>query len=309
MKTNIAKLDLLVAKHRLNNKIISTAKLNFLGVDGYDVYNISGAFVYNNKKYIAGRVEKRDSEISFVAFFERIDENIYQVTPYRIDNFQDPIVNFVDGQLLVGGTKIFPNKQNVIDSWQTVFYQGSSFDELTEIIVAPLKMKDVRIAQDGQTIHMMSRPQGGVARYGKIGYAQAKTLQDITTLFIEQAPLIDDLFGDDTWGGANEIHPLKNGWLAVLGHVAKMSEGLVRHYYGMTFAYHPVLNKCTEMKIICERKDFPPGPSKRDDLVDVVFVGGIVRHGNNLATVYTGLSDAEAYYAIMEDPFTEYERL
>ena len=189
-----------------------------------------------------------------------------------------------------------------------MFFQGKSFDRLTKIIEAPLKMKDVRIAK-GSEYYVMSRPQGGIAAWGKIGFDKASSLEQINTSFIEKAPLIDDLFGQNRWGGANQIHVLKNGWLGVLGHVARMSEGDVRHYYGMTFAINPTTRKRTAMKIICERSDFAPGATKRPDLVDVVFVGGLVRLNHGKAMLYTGLSDAEAHYALIDDPFIEYEEL
>ena len=88
-----------------------------------------------------------------------------------------------------------------------------------------------------------------------------------------------------------------------------MSEGDVRHYYGMTFALNPLTGKRTDMKIIAEKKDFGDSEYKRKDLVDVIFVGGIVRHKNKTASLYTGLSDAEGHVAVIEDPFLEYEEL
>lgn len=88
-----------------------------------------------------------------------------------------------------------------------------------------------------------------------------------------------------------------------------MSEGDVRHYYGMTFYVDPKTGQRGPMKIIAERSDFAPGATKRPDLVDVVFVGGIVRLPNGTAELYTGLSDAEAHVALLEDPFLEYEKL
>jgi hypothetical protein len=77
----------------------------------------------------------------------------------------------------------------------------------------------------------------------------------------------------------------------------------------MTFALNPKTLEHTPIKLICERADFAPGAAKRPDLTDVVFVGGLVRHKNKTATLYTGLSDAEAHYAVIEDPFLEYEEL
>jgi len=37
-------------------------------------------------------------------------------------------------------------------------------------------------------------------------------------------------------------------------------------------------------------------------------MGGLVRHSNQTATIYTGLSDAEGHMAVIPDPFLEYER-
>lgn len=301
-------LENLLKRHRDEPDIIFTKRIQFLGVRGFDVYNISHAFTWLGEEYIAGRVEKRHSEISSVRFFKRIGVDIYEANATVLPNLQDPFVTIIDGQLLIGGTEIYPNAQRIIDSWRTIFYRGKSFASLEKIIEAPLKMKDVRI-EKGDCYYVMSRPQGGSAKWGKIGFASAENLEDITTSFIEKAPLIDDLFGDDCWGGANQMHMLKNGWIGVLGHVARMSQGDVRHYYGMTFAINPKTLERTDMKIICERSDFELGAAKRLDLSDVVFVGGINRNSDKTATLYTGLSDAEAHYAIINDPFLEYEAL
>ncbi len=301
-------LEKLLNEYRNQKPPLFTKKIQFLGVRGFDVYNISTAFNYQGDEYIAGRVEKRHSEVSTVRFFKRIGVDIYEATTTVIKNLQDPFVEIIDGQLLVGGTEIYPNALGQIDSWRTVFYQGSTFSNFKKIIEAPLKMKDVRI-QIGNAYYVLTRPQGGVARWGKIGFGIAHSLAEITTDFIEKAPLIDDLFGDDCWGGANQIHVLKNGYLGVLGHVAKMSQGDIRHYYGMTFAINPDTRARTPMKIILERANFASGASKRLDLMDVLFVGGLNRHDDGSATVYTGVSDAEAHYAIIADPFLEYEEL
>lgn len=295
-------------EHRRNPKIISTVKLDFRGVDGYDVYNISQAFTFNGKTYIAGRVEKRTSEISESVIFEQVGPYEYHATDWRIPLLQDPFVEIIDGKIILGGTEIYLDNQGKITSWRTVFYRGSDFAHLRKIILAPLKMKDVRLAK-GKKYYVLSRPQGGVARYGKIGFRSATSLEEITTDFIEKAPLIDDLFDDLVWGGANQIHILRNGWLGVLGHVAIMSQGDVRHYYGMTFALDPKTGKRTDMKIIAERKDFGPSAHKREDLKDVIFVGGLVRHLDQTASLYTGLGDAEGHVAFIEDPFLEYEKM
>ncbi len=308
MQNHSCNLDQLLMEYRSSKRPHMIKKLQFLGVDGYDVYNISNPFVWEGNEYIAGRVEKRNSEISSVRFFRRIGEDVYEATPTILQDLQDPFVEIIDGLLLVGGTEIHYEKNGPIDSWSTVFYQGKTFSNLTKIITAPMKMKDVRI-QKGEKYYVMSRPQGGNAKWGKIGFASVESLKELTTEFIAKAPLIDDLFGDNCWGGANQMHILKNRFIGVLGHVARMSKGNVRHYYGMTFAINPNTGKRTPMKIICERQDFPSGASKRPDLLDVIFVGGLVRNSDKTATIYTGVSDAEAHYAVIDDPFIEYEEL
>jgi hypothetical protein len=301
-------LNAFIEKHRSHPDIIQTKKINFHGFSGYDVYNISQAFVFKGKRYIAGRVEKRESEISVSVIFEQIAPFDYMATKWRFNNLQDPFVEIIDGQILLGGTEIYPDEKGHIASWRTVFYFGADFDALKKIIEAPLKMKDVRLTK-GEKYYVMSRPQGGIAAYGKIGFQAADKLCDITTEFIANSPLIEDLFDDKVWGGANQILVLKNGLLGVLGHVAIMSEGNVRHYYGMTFALNPQTGKRSEMKIIAEKQDFGESDYKRPDLIDVIFVGGIVRHDNGTASLYTGLSDAEGHLALIEDPFLEYEEM
>ena len=44
----------------VERKIYESSKLKFAGVDGYDVYNCSIPFLHQGKKYIFGRVEKRN---------------------------------------------------------------------------------------------------------------------------------------------------------------------------------------------------------------------------------------------------------
>jgi len=301
-------LNAFIEKHRSHPGIIQTKKINFHGFSGYDVYNISQAFVFKGKRYIAGRVEKRESEISVSVIFEQIAPFDYMATKWRFNNLQDPFVEIIEGQILLGGTEIYPDENGHIASWRTVFYFGADFDVVKKIIEAPLNMKDVRLTK-GEKYYVMSRPQGGIAAYGKIGFQAADKLCDITTEFIANSPLIEDLFDDKVWGGANQILILKNGLLGVLGHVAIMSEGNVRHYYGMTFALNPQTGKRSEMKIIAEKQDFGQSEYKRPDLIDVIFVGGIVRHDNGTASLYTGLSDAEGHLALIEDPFLEYEEM
>lgn len=302
----VTPIETLLANYRQSKSIVSTHKLTFLGVGEADVYNISHAFEWHGEVIIAGRIEARNTEVSQIGFFKQVGALEYQLAYPTLPMMQDPCVEVIGGELIVGGTEIFAQNGH-ITHWHTSFFKGSSLNQLTKFLEAPYKMKDVRLIEQAG-IHIFSRPQGGLAGPGKIGYTFAPDLASITTKQIEAAPLLWTQFGDKVWGGVNQVHRLKNGLLGIVGHIATMSAGDVRHYYGMVFAFDPKTRQATEVKIICERSDFQPGAYKRIDLIDVVFMGGLVRHPNQTATIYTGLSDAESHMAVIPDPFLEYER-
>ena len=71
----------------------------------------------------------------------------------------------------------------------------------------------------------------------------------------------------------------------------------------MTFVYDPKNHTSSLIEIIATRKNFPEGGVKKIELSDVIFPGGLVRHGDGTATLYAGLSDAEAGNVEIPDPF------
>jgi hypothetical protein len=75
----------------------------------------------------------------------------------------------------------------------------------------------------------------------------------------------------------------------------------------MAFAVDPVTRRHSPIRIIAQRSFFPTGASKRPDLVDVVFSGGIVRDGNGSASLFAGISDAAAAVVKLPDPFLHFE--
>ena len=300
-------LNKLLKAYRAKKTVRETYKLHFSDVDGYDVYNICNEFSFGGKTYIAGRVEKRESEISKVVVFEKTAKGSYKATDIRLDDLQDPCVTTMDDELILGGTKVFPDENGRINNWNTAFYRGKTIDKMTHFADAPYKMKDVRLLKTDK-IHVFTRPQGGAANWGKIGYTVVDSLSDLNVGVMERAVMLEGQFDKDTWGGVNQATVLKNGKFGILGHIAVMSEGDVRHYYGMTFCFDPETKRSSGLKIIAERDDFAAGEYKREDLIDVVFVGGLVRKNDGTAELYVGLSDAEAHCAVIEDPFSEYEK-
>ena len=303
----------LVQDYQQKKTIRDARRLRFLGVDGYDVYNISPAFENEGKTYIAGRVEKRENELSMVRFFEKTGPDEYTaVLPEKTFMlFQDPFVTYIRGELVMGGVQVVldPLDQTRIVNWHTCFYRGKTLSTLRLFAIGPAHMKDIRLCElpDGQ-VAVFTRPQGKKGGRGRIGYMTFPSLDKVNGEEMLDAHVYPSHFLPEEWGGANEIHLLKNGLLGVVGHIARRDEAGL-HYQAMCFAFDPVGRTHSALKVIACRKDISSGTSsKRPDLMDVLFTGGLVRHENGSATLYTGVSDCEAWRAEIDDPFLEWER-
>lgn len=321
----------LLADHR--KKVISTAadsRLNFkLNVidNAYDVYNISAPFIRDKDVFLLGRVEARDSEHSHIGFFKPADseaENI--ITDVSVDalpellrkvaavrnwiqtegpdlRLQDPFVTVISGDLVIGGVEITEDESGCIN-YRTAFYKGSSIYTLERIFAGPWGMKDIRLKEleDGRVL-LLTRPQGEVGGRGTIGWILLDSLSDLSMDVIKRAQLLTEQFLPEEWGGANEVHLLGGSLVGILSHIARFDEEGNRHYYASSFTLDYEKNLVSPMRIIAERKDFAAGESKREDLVDVIFSGGMLRLDNKEAALYCGAGDAEAHVRLIEDPF------
>ncbi len=305
MKTKL--ISELLVKYKNSTQPKNPRKLVFQRFSGFDHYNPSAPFSYGNKTIIVARIEKREDEESRSIFFEKKNDQYIPYLGVKQFDLQDPFITKIDGEYFFGGTKTYFNKDNEF-SWRTDIYRGDKLENLEFFFSGPEKMKDVRLAElkDGR-IAVFSRPQGKIGLRGKIGFTLINALSQLTTSLIEEAPLLDT-FDDQEWGGVNEVHILKNGLIGVLGHIAKFSEGNIRHYYPMVFAIDPYTRKHSELEIIATRSDFLPGPAKRPDLEDVLFSGGLIRKKDATATLYVGVSDAEVQCIDIIDPFLKYEK-
>ncbi len=286
-------------------------KLRFTGIGTDDVYNITAPFLDGRSLVIGGRVEPRSSEVSRVVFFAEEDGWWSPLPHVPEPRLQDPFVTRIRGELVMGGVETFPHPQRPgALGWRTRFYRGRSLEDLEPFAVGPDGMKDIRLVElPNGDIGVFARPQGTIGGRGTIGFTKINSLDNLCPEAINSAQLLEQ-FVPEEWGGANEVHPLANGLLGVLGHIACFDEGGNRHYYPMTFAFDPNSEKLASgMKIILTRSQLPPGPAKRPDLVDVIFSGGIVRHCDGHTTFYGGISDAEAYRVTICDPFLEYEQI
>ena len=285
-------------------------KLVFTGVGGRDVYNISAPFEDEGELVIAGRVESRGSEHSEVYFFVQRDGKWTPREGAPVFALQDPFVSKIHGHLVFGGVQIFPHPtiEGTL-SWRTVFYRGKNVASLKEFAKGPDGMKDIRLVElkDG-SIGVFTRPQGEKGGRGKIGFTRIASLDDLTAEVIKSAPLLNNQFIDEEWGGVNELHLLANGLVGVLGHIAYLDKEGNRHYYPMVFVLNPDTMETSNIELIATRSHFLEGPAKRPDLVDVVFSGGLIRKKDGTADLYAGISDAEAQKITIVDPFIKYER-
>ena len=276
----------------------------FQGVEGYDVYNPTKAFPYKGKKMICARVEKRDSETSRTVFFEEVQPEVYQPAEgWQRYDLQDPCLARVRGRYVLGGTEVFPHPENPERiCWRTVFYYGTDLEKLTRLAEGPDGMKDVRLVELADSrIGVFTRPQGAKGGRGKIGFTIVDGFDEVTARVMEDAPLLP-LFGEEEWGGVNEALLLPDGRIGVLGHIACFEPEEVRHYFPMSFVFDPESRECTDVKILAERREFLPGPSKRPDLEDVLFSGGISLMGES-SLLYVGVSDCEIQYKTVQNPF------
>lgn len=301
----------LLLEYQSLNPVISTEKIKFdLGAaDDRDVYNISAAFLWNAETLIAGRVEARDSEASTVIFFIEKNGVWHKREGYPELKLQDPFITKVNDEIIVGGVEIYddPEREGEL-AYRTIFYKGKTLDKLERFAKGPERMKDIRLLQlDSKDILVFTRPQGKIGGRGKIAYTLLKDIRELTPERIKQAVVMEDQFYEEEWGGANELHLLKNGKIGVLSHIAKFDEEGSRHYYASSFCFDLHKKKYSPMKIIAVRGDFEKGAAKRPDLMDVIFSGGLVRQPDDNAKLYVGVSDAEAHAAIITDPFLEYE--
>lgn len=286
----------------------NSSKLQFTGVaPDKDVYNISAPFEAEGGRYIAGRVERRDSEHSQVIFFRQEGDTWaadHSIPPLAL---QDPFVCRIGGQLVVGGVEVFDDLDNPGHlNYRTVFLRGDSLHSLERFATGPDRMKDIRLHQlaDGRIL-VFTRPQGAVGGRGKIGWTILDRLEDLDPAHIGKAEVLEYQFLPEEWGGANEVHPLGGTKVGVLGHIARFDEAGNRHYHAAAFVFDWSDGSYTPMQIIAMRCNFQDGPSKRPDLEDVIFSGGMIRHGDGTARLYCGVSDAEGHSITIPDPFTQ----
>lgn len=301
-----------------NNKIYEKAKLTFLGVDGYDVYNCSVLFEEDGKTYLFGRVEKREVwASSWVSLFQEIDKDVFQLVPAsRSYQLEDPFITKIHGEYILGGTHVHKSNSKV-DTFYSYFYRGKSIKELEYFTSGPRRMKDVRLIEleDGK-IGVFSRPRGAdiLKKYGSesiIGYTQISNLEELNGEIIEKAEIIPGLFEKGEWGGCNQVYNLDNGDLGVIGHIAEKTQGekglIYSTYMNMAFIFNPKDHCAYNFKLIGTRDSYVEGPAKLPYLSDCVFTSGITLRQDGKVDLYSGLGDCEEGRITIDNPFENRE--
>ena len=295
-------------KRKINKEAMPEGvKLNLLGVGHRDVYNITPPFIVDSRMVIAARVETREDELkSEVCFFEQVDEVTWIKINIPALNLQDPFTTKLGEEIILGGVEVsLPelNSENNSIKYKTVFYKGNNLNSLERFSVGPEKMKDIRIVKlENGHIGVFARPQGEKHGRGEMAYIELESLKELTPENILKAEVIEGLFAPGEWGGANQLHLLGNNKIGVIGHIACFDEKENKNYYAMSFVFDIKTNTASPLRIIATRRDFPRGESKKPDLTNVIFVGGIEKIDGEYY-LYAGLGDIESGKIAIEYPF------
>lgn len=287
---------------------MNSQKLRFSGFPDHDVYNVTASFPWKEQTVIAGRVEKREEELSEIVFFSEKEEGVWSPIEGAptFPGLQDPCVTILDEKVILGGVRFPVTIGEDSKAWQMEFYREGLNGGFDKVLTGPPKMKDIRFLQllDGRIL-VLTRPQGERGGRGQIGFCVVDSLIQAGWETIESAPLFDHC-PEEQWVGANEAHLLTKNKIGVLGHLAEFKEDGSRRYRSMVFCIDLETGQSSETEVIAARTDFPSGDSKRPDLQDVIFSGGLLRLGRGQARLFAGLSDAEAGSLDLPDPFLKF---
>ena len=280
--------------------------LQIRNVNGKTAYNPTTPFKDDGVIYMGVRVESLESELDTKTHFaHKLGDGDWEISDSLLPlPLQDPSHVKIDDVLYITGVKVQATTSGVL--WNQEFYRGDSIKTLEYFASGPDSMKDIRLVDLGDRIGVFTRPQGKIGGLGKIGYLEVEKtdeLQKLSEIDWYNAPLINGLFEDGTWGGVNQATRLHDGTIGVIGHKAHKTKSdgvLQKHYYAISFIFNPVTRIVSAFRRIAERKDFPESPSKRSpELSNIIFPAGI----DNESNLYCGLSDYSIGVKKIENPF------
>jgi len=310
-ETGNASLDELLLDYYGSRRVISSRKLVFDGVSGYDVYNPTAPFSENGQRYLAARIEHRGGETdSYAGFF--FDNN----GAWRFDDDigalrgQDPKVARIGSEWVVSVVDARPTFQAEGGlEWSQIFYRGGTLGTLRPFAKGPDLYKGIVIGVHGEQPFAFTRPMGGDFGNGRIGFRYIGSLDNLEDpAFLTDSEIIGGQFPGNIFGGANAAYSSGNGCIDVLCHVAfcepvsSEQPEMNKHYYPGVFSWNPETKEASPVRVVASRADLLPGDSKRPGLYDVFYPGGL-ESVNGLTFLYGGVSDAEAQAAVITKPF------
>lgn len=294
-------------------RVYESTLLTFEGVDGYDVYNPSLPFTVNGKRYLYGRVEKRDRWACSVVrlFSEEAPDRWVRVPDADSYLLEDPFVASIGGQMVLGGTHVKRVFSRIL-SYNGYFFRGAPLGELTYETCGPDGMKDIRLVElaDGR-IGVFSRPRRTFAdgSEARIGFTVIPSLEELTPHLIESAPYVEGLLGVGEWGGVNQAYLLPDGRVGVIGHAAFLEDrdGMsLQVYCNTSFVLDPATRLLSDYRVIGTAAAYPVTPAKLPRLIDCVFTSGLVARPDGKADLYSGVRDAFCGRITIDDPFAEH---
>ncbi|MBI5151390.1 MAG: DUF1861 family protein [Candidatus Pacebacteria bacterium] len=297
-------------------------------MDDLSVYNPSPIEV-DGETFLLARVEKKSSENgSIVLLFAKNEYDEWYVVEDvpALHNIQDPFYcGVIDGLHVIGWVQTHEEVGFSHLAYRTVFYRfENSISELNDeashsippFVVGPENMKGIRLIQRANgRIGVFTRPQGTFGGRGKVGYFEIENLDQLEKSLVEYVKIADphtliaNLFmerpkGEDEWGGVNELRNRPDGRINVLGHIADFEPyGIKKSYYPITFIFDPETGSICDLKIITTAGQFPLVETKKPDLGEVLYSGGLVYLGNGKVRLYVGIGDIETGSIDIEDPF------
>lgn len=295
--------------------VYESARLTFVGIDTFTVYNCSIPFLWKGKEYMYGRVEKRDQWArSWVRLFEKVGQDQYALVPdHTVYSLEDPYIAQIQGEFVLGGTHVV-KKSGKIDTVYGYFYRGTDLNDLEYFTTGPRGMKDIRLVdrKDG-TIGVFSRPRNAAVRerYGSesmIGFTTIRNLDELTDQVIENAAPIHGIFEEGEWGGCNQVYLLQGGKLGIIGHQSytqpQTSQEDLAVYVNVAFEFDPETFAVSNRKVIGTRSCYPQAAPKLPQLADCTFTSGIVMRTDGRVDLYAGIGDEGEGRIVIDYPFT-----
>lgn len=301
-------------RFELSKQVYRSEVLKFDGVNGRDVYNCSVPFDFEGKRYIFGRVEKREEWANSVTLLFCRDEKSgvwKKVDAFDALPLEDPFVSVIRGEYIVGGTHVIYEAGRLAD-YSTYFYKGKSPFSLRLFSVGPSNMKDIRLFEipDGR-VGVFSRPRGEHVReqFGSesiVGLTVLDSLEQLTPERIENARYIHGMFGKDEWGGVNQAFYLKDNLVGAIGHqcYSDPRDGVdYQVYVNMAYVIDMSTFEVVHKEVIGTSNCYPDTPAKLKALADCAFTSGIEMSEDGKARLYSGLRDCCEGMTVINDPF------